>query len=75
MTRKVLEEAMGEKRFHYVRMQNGRQRQIWVENLFEVIVRLRKLNLLSMLLALFLVISSRARQIRSNLVTILLYKR
>jgi hypothetical protein len=32
MTRKVLEEAMGEKRFHYVRMQNGRQRQIRVEN-------------------------------------------
>jgi hypothetical protein len=32
MTRKVWEEAMGEKRFQYVRMQNGRQRQIWVDN-------------------------------------------
>jgi hypothetical protein len=28
MTRKFWEEAMGEKRFQYVRMQNGRQRQI-----------------------------------------------
>jgi DDE superfamily endonuclease len=32
MIRKVWEEAMGEKRFQYVRMQNGRQRQIWVDN-------------------------------------------